>query len=78
MIWPSIDKAIEVLSNKDVRLIILHVGGTDSAAHRWHPGHPEYERHYRAVDAKLSELIQKLDLKSDHLIVTVITATTKW
>lgn len=66
----AIDKAIDVLSKKDVRLIILHVVGTDSVAHRWHPGHPEYERHYRAVDAKLSELIHKLDLKSDHLIVT--------
>jgi len=66
----EIDKAIDVLSNKDVRLIILHVVGTDSVAHRWHPGHPEYERHYRAVDAKLSELIQKLDLKNDHLIIT--------
>jgi phosphopentomutase/2,3-bisphosphoglycerate-independent phosphoglycerate mutase family metalloenzyme len=66
----EIDKAIDVLSKKDVRLIILHVVGTDSVAHRWHPGHPEYERHYRTVDAKLSELIHKLDLKSDHLIVT--------
>lgn len=66
----AIDKAIDALSDKDVRLIILHVGGTDSAAHRWHPGHPEYEHHYRAVDAKLSELIEKLDLKKDNLIVT--------
>jgi hypothetical protein len=66
----AIDKTMDVLSDKDVRLIILHVGGTDSVAHRWHPGHPEYERHYRAVDAKLSELIEKLDLKHDHLIVT--------
>jgi len=66
----SIDKAIDVLSNRDVRLVILHIVGTDSVAHRWHPGHAEYERHYRTVDAKLSELIHKLDLKSDHLIVT--------
>ena len=66
----AIDKAIDVLSNKDVRLLILHVVGTDSVAHRWPPGHPEYERHYRAVDAKLSKLIHKLDLKSDHLVVT--------
>jgi hypothetical protein len=35
----GIDKAIDVLSDKSVRLIILHVGGTDSVAHRWHPGH---------------------------------------
>jgi hypothetical protein len=66
----AIDKAIDVLSDKSVRLIILHVGGTDAVAHRWHPGHPEYERHYRAVDAKLSELIERLDLKNDHLIIT--------
>src|SRR4029077_13862083 len=66
----AIDKTMDVLSDKDFRLIILHVGGTDSVAHRWHPGHPEYERHYRAVDAKLSELIERLDLKHDHLIVT--------
>jgi Metalloenzyme superfamily len=66
----AIEKTIEVLSDKSVRLIILHVGGTDAVAHRWHPGHPEYERHFRAVDAKLSELIGKLDLGSDHLIVT--------
>ena len=66
----AIDKAIDVLSDESVRLIILHVGGTDAVAHRWHPGHPEYERHYRAVDAKLSELIEKLDLRNDHLIIT--------
>src|SRR4029077_4045425 len=66
----AIDKTMNVLSDKDVRLIILHVGGTDSVAHRWHPGHPEYERHYRAVDAKLSELIGRLDLNNDHLIIT--------
>ena len=66
----AIDKTIDILSDKKFRLIILHVGGTDSAAHRWHPGHPEYERHFRAVDAKLSELIDKLDLKNDHLIIT--------
>jgi len=66
----AIDKAIDVLSDKSVRLILLHVGGTDAVAHRWRPGHPEYERHFRAVDAKLTELIEKLDLKSDHLIVT--------
>ena len=66
----GIDKAIDVLSDKNVRLIILHVGGTDSVVHRWHPGHPEYERHYRAVDAKLSELIGRLDLNNDHLIIT--------
>ena len=66
----AIDKTIDILSDKKFRLIILHVGGTDSAAHRWRPGHPEYERHYRAVDAKLSELIEKLDLKNDHLIIT--------
>ena len=65
-----IDKAIDVLSNKSVRLVILHVGGTDATAHRWLPGHPEYERHFRAVDAELSKLIEKLDLKNDHLIVT--------
>src|SRR5438552_334236 len=63
----GIDKAIDVLSDKNVRLIILHVGGTDSVAHRWHPGHPEYERHYRAVDAKLSELIGRLDVSPDNL-----------
>jgi hypothetical protein len=66
----AIDKAIDILSDKNVQLMILHVGGTDSVAHLWHPGHPEYERHYRAVDAKLSELIEKLDLKNDHLIIT--------
>src|SRR5438105_2361561 len=66
----AIDKAIDVLSDKSVRLIILHVGGTDAVGHRWHPGHPEYERHYRAVDARLSELIERLDLKNDHLIIT--------
>jgi Type I phosphodiesterase / nucleotide pyrophosphatase len=66
----AIDKTIDILSDKKVRLIILHVGGTDAAAHRWHPGHPEYERHFRAVDAKLSELIEKLDLNNDHLIIT--------
>ncbi len=66
----AIGKTIEILSDKSVRLIILHVGGTDAVAHRWHPGHPEYERHFRAVDSKLSELIGNLDLNSDHLIVT--------
>jgi hypothetical protein len=66
----AIDKTIEVLSDKSARLIILHVGGTDAVAHRWRPGHPEYERHFRAVDAKLSELIGKLDRRNDHLIVT--------
>ena len=66
----AIDKTIDVFSDKSARVIILHVGGTDAAAHRWHPGHPEYERHFRAVDGKLSGLIGKLDLKRDHLIVT--------
>ena len=66
----AVDKTLDVLSDKSVRLLILHIGGTDAAAHRWHPGHPEYYRHFRAVDGKLSELIGKLDLKRDHLIVT--------
>jgi phosphopentomutase/2,3-bisphosphoglycerate-independent phosphoglycerate mutase family metalloenzyme len=66
----AIDKTIDILSNKSIRLVILHVGGTDAVSHRWHPGHPEYARHFRGVDAKLSELIEKLDLKNDHLIVT--------
>ncbi|HST30504.1 MAG TPA: alkaline phosphatase family protein [Chthoniobacterales bacterium] len=66
----AIDKAIDVLSYKSVRLIILHVGGTDAVAHRWGPGHPQYQRHFRAVDAKLSELIAKLDKQNDYLIIT--------
>ena len=66
----EIDKTIDALSNKSVRLVILHVVGTDAVSHRWHPGHPEYARHFHEVDAKLSELIKKLDLKNDHLIVT--------
>jgi len=66
----AIDKTIEILSDHSVRLIILHVGGTDAAAHRWGPGHPEYERHFRAVDAKLSVLVGKLDFTSDQLVVT--------
>lgn len=66
----GIDEAVELLRDKKTRVIILHTPGTDKAAHEWHPGHPEYSRHFREVDAKLAELFAQLDLNNDYLIVT--------
>lgn len=66
----AIDKAIEVLSDKNIRVLILHLPGTDHVAHRYKPHHPEYDRHYREVDAKLVEFFRLLDLNKDYLVVT--------
>ncbi len=65
-----IEKAKTVLSDQNIRVMVLHLPGTDHVAHKYKPGHPEYELHYREVDAKLPELFRLLDLKKDHLIIT--------
>jgi len=66
----GIDEAMRLLRDPTIRVIILHTPGTDKAAHHWNPGHPEYEKHFRAVDAKLAEFFAQLDLSKDYLIVT--------
>lgn len=66
----AIDKAIDVLSDKSIRVLILHLPGTDHVAHKYKPHHPEYDRHYRQVDRKLAEFFRVLDLNKDYLIVT--------
>jgi len=66
----AIDQVIAHLQDPRVDVLILHVPGTDKAAHRWRPRHPEYEKHFSEVDAKLAQLFSVLDFQRDHLLVT--------
>jgi hypothetical protein len=58
------------LARPSVRILLLHVPGTDKAAHTWLPGHPEYNNHYRRVDTDLAKVFAELDFRTDCLIVT--------
>jgi len=66
----AIQEGLRQLQDPRVRVLILHLAGTDHVAHRWQPGHPEYESHFRTVDEKLAQFLAALDLRTDHLIVT--------
>jgi hypothetical protein len=66
----AIELANKSLARPNIRVLLLHLPGTDKVAHKWHPDHPEYNNHFRQVDAKLATLFAELDFRTDCLIVT--------
>jgi hypothetical protein len=66
----AIQEAMHALDDPQIDLVVLHVVGTDKAAHEHRVGHPDYIKEYEGVDAALAPLYAKLDLTRDHLIIT--------
>ena len=66
----AITTASEALDDPATDVVILHIVGTDKAAHKYRPGHPKYITQYEATDTALSPLFERLDPARDHLIVT--------
>ncbi len=64
-----IRRGVAWIEQPDTDLIILHMIGTDKAAHRKNPGHPEYIHHFEEVDRALKPLIEAIG-PEDHLIIT--------
>lgn len=64
-----IDEAIGLLDEIDPHVLILHVDGTDKAAHYKKPGTELYREHFRIVDAKLTELWKKVDFEHDAVVI---------
>lgn len=66
----AIGKAVELLDAKpSFDALLLHVPGTDKAAHHKRPGTPAYDEHFRLVDEALLRLWQKVDPARDDLMV---------
>jgi len=66
----AMDLAIKYLDDPRVRLVIVHTIGSDKATHYHKPGDKGYLEHFNAVDRKLQELIAKLDLSKDAMMIT--------
>ncbi len=66
----TIEKGITWIAQPDTDVIVLHLIGTDKAAHRLTPGHPDYAEHFTRVDDALAALITQIDPQRDHLIIT--------
>ena len=78
-VWPgshldrdlrAIDEASAILAAGDIPIVLLHVPGTDKAAHIEKPGTDGYRDHYRQVDARIGALLAGLDPEHDAVIVT--------
>ncbi len=66
----SFPQAIEWAQDPRIDHIMVHVLGTDKAAHAYQPGDKRYEDHFRRVDAKSGEFVETLDFSRDHLVIT--------
>jgi hypothetical protein len=64
-----LDHAAQWLEDPRLRLVMVHVFGTDHVAHDSKPGSEEYQRHYAAVDEGLAALLARLDPARDSAIV---------
>jgi len=65
----AVDRATALLSRPDVDLLVLHIPGTDNAAHYKRPGSEGYDAHFRAVDERLTELWQAIDWSQDSVVI---------
>ncbi len=67
---PTIKKdGLKLAANRDYRLILLHLGGSDHAGHKYGTNHPEYRRKIKSMDAYLDKVSALLG-PNDVLIVT--------
>lgn len=66
----AFDETMALLDDPSIRMVLLHVPGTDKASHLFKPGSPDYEHHFRVVDAKIGALIARLDPQHDALMIT--------
>lgn len=65
----AVDRSVELMARPDIDLLVLHIPGTDNAAHYQRPGSEGYEAHFRAVDERLTELWNVVDWKRDSVVV---------
>ncbi len=69
-LW-AIRKAGEELQSEDTDVLLLHVIGTDKAAHYKNPGSEGYRDHFRAVDQALEEFFKtSINPETDFVFVT--------
>lgn len=65
----ALDEAMELLRDPSIRMVLVHVPGTDKAAHLHKPGSAEYEAHFRAVDERLGRLLALVDPSRDAVMI---------
>jgi hypothetical protein len=66
----AVSKAVELLDAQSAfDVLLLHVPGTDKAAHHKQPGTAAYDDHHRQVDEALLAVWQRVDTASDDLLV---------
>lgn len=77
--WPisTLDRDLKALDMLETWLddpsiddIIVHLPGTDRVAHYQMAHSAEYQEHFQRVDERLGEVLQKLDLARDQLLIT--------
>lgn len=68
----AVDEAIGMLGEgaEAPSVVLLHVPGTDKAAHIEKPGTAGYRDHFRQVDARIGALLDALDPSRDAVVVT--------
>ncbi|MBW2458389.1 MAG: hypothetical protein JRI68_28055 [Deltaproteobacteria bacterium] len=66
----AVDETIRQLAELDPEVVILHIDGTDKAAHYKRPGTKPYRDHFATVDGKLRELSRHLDFERDFVLFT--------
>ena len=64
-----IERGAQILENAEAEVLVLHMTGTDKAAHHQKPGSDGYREHWRAVDDGLRSVYDQLDLSRDALVV---------
>jgi hypothetical protein len=62
-------RAVEILRDRAIGLLVVHTPGTDYITHYDLPGSVTYVSHFRRVDAGLHDLVASLDLSRDSLVV---------
>ncbi len=66
----SMPVASEWAQQQGVDHLMVHLLGTDKAAHAYQPGDERYEDHFRRVDEASGAFVDTLDLSRDHLLIT--------